>query len=503
MKSPFRAIIASLFLAISSFCQIPPYFTPGTVFIDGQRLTAAELEALVANATLNYPFYSTATAETSLGNGDLFLVLNSGNQFRKITAANALLDNTNWYSGAAQETNVTTNAFVLVWDGGATGQIFKVGLTNWPSLTAILTPQTNWDQNAALAAFDPLTGQSWSESWSYIGTNWVNWFSFTNSPGVGTNGNITNFPTVADADLVPWYDSAAASNGVTSFKTIKYSVTNSAIAGGRKNLIISSGGYSGVDPGYLTITADEIVLKNITNTGASYICTKLASTLNQTAFNFLPPWGGVDTNTSESLLSTWYYVWVISDGTNNGCVLSTNPVAPLYPTNVTYSALVGAARTMPSAAAFDDFLQLDKTCYIVPTNLLFGLIPTNYSPMWATNQWQTNSGVATNLEARFNMMVPPIAKTVTGYAGSVDTTSDATLVLSSGSANVASGFSGVTNAPGEVLIHGARSTLFQGYTFSEPFTIPVQTTSSNAVLIWWRCPIIGNTNGVTITGYGL
>ena len=92
-----KRIAALLFILMHFACfgQVPPYITPGTTFVDGQRLTAAELAALVSNASINYTFYSTATGETVLGNGDQILVLTSGNQYRRISAANFILNNTN------------------------------------------------------------------------------------------------------------------------------------------------------------------------------------------------------------------------------------------------------------------------------------------------------------------------------------------------------------------------------------------------------------------------
>ena len=410
---------------VAGLCQVPPYITPGIQLTNGQVLTAGQLNALVANASIGYGFYSTATGETVLGTGDRMLVLNAGNQYRLISANNAIFNNTNWYALAAQETNVTTNAYVLVLDGGTNGQVFKVGLTNWPQ------------------------------------------FTFTNAV-IGESSNLK-------------FVSGMYTNGTTS------------------GII-----------GYLT--ADEVLLKSIYGTGATFLARNLSVNMNGANWTGGAPWGGVENAYQPNLPSTWYYIWVLSDGVNQGAVLSTNRffvtnwgVIPGGITNVVYSAMVGAFVT-DASGNLDDFLQLGTQCYFDRTNLLNGNISTGWSAMWATNQGGTQPGVATNLAVNFNMMVPPIAKTVTGTAGQggPDSTPDNFgMSLSAGSASFNYGN---TNFLGEVVIAGLAynnaSNPYNGFSLAQQFTVPVQTTSSN-VLIWWRSLDTTQTNKIDLTGYGL
>ena len=488
-----------LFFCFGGWSQVPPYITPGVSLVDGQRLTAAQAMNLVSGASIGYGFYSTATGEASLNNGDQFLVLTSGNQFRRISAVNAFLNNTNWYANLPLETNVSTNAFVAVWDGGATGQLWRFGASNFVSVNSILPAQSNWNPNLLLGGYDATTGLSWSQNWLGIGSNWINWLPFTNNPGATTNG-ITNFVAVNDGDLMLWHSAAGSSNGVTSFKTLKYAITNSAVVASERNLKIIVD--ASLDPTIATITADEVVLKAInTNAlpGSSFIAKNLNVFVHHgvTYINPNPPWRGDDTN-NYGIFNPWYYVWVISDGTNTGAVLSTNPIVPIPPANVIYGAMVGALGT--GGNGNDNFpasLQIDRQVYLPPTNLLTCQVTNYYTALTGFQ-----AGVKTNLTTNFNWMIPPIAKTVSGVAGSMDTAVDAGLALS-GQVTILPGVD--TNFVGEITIRGAHSTtLFNGFTFSSPFTLPVDTTSiPGTALIWWKSVSGTTTNRVVITGYSL
>ena len=495
---------AVLLWATVSNAQVPPYLSPGFSFTNGQLVTAAQLNALVANATIGYNFYASSTGETLLGNADKFLVLTTGNQYRVITAANAFLNNTNQYLNAPQETNISTNALVLIFDGATsgTGQLWRWQATNWAAAALILQPQTNWDNAVIFAAYDTNTGVSYSYSWPYIGSNWNRWLSFTNTTA---NTNIVTNATPHDADLFAQLDSANASNKVVTWQNLKNGITNASVVADARNLKIVSDSYTNGSPvdATLFLTADEVLLKS-TN-GATYLYTNVNVTLNCFDWSSGPgaqlptaPWGGADTNSSSStfLTSQWYYVWLISDGTNNGAILSTNWRVPIFPnTNVTFSAMVGA-EFADANGFFRPSVQLDRQAWIYGTNVWTGIIGAGYSRMIMTN----SDGTTTNQSTNFNQLVPVIARTVTGNAGLNDNATDGGIYLSGGNALLGVGD---TNCPGQVRIIGAHTTtVFDGFTMSSQFSIPVQRTSSN-VVIWWKSSKNTITNAVNITGYGL
>ena len=497
-----------LLVAVTAHSQTPPYISPGFTFTNGQLVTAAQLNALVANASIGYQFYSTSTGETILGNGDKFLVLTTGNQFRLISAANAILNNTNQYANAAQETNATTNAFVLIWDGGATGQIFKFAATNWPAAALMLQPQTNWDNAVIFASYDTNTGVSYSYSWPYIGSNWNKWLSLTNSSANSSNSISTNgLPN--DGDLFITYNSTNSSNQVTTWQNLKYGVTNGAVQGDSKNLVIFTTGRQ--PAATLTVTADEVVLKHTNGLGASYLIRNLSQIMDPTLTTPTTPWGGFDTNFPGTLFptNTWLYVWALSDGTNSGCVFSTNYGAPIYPSNVCFSARISALFTGPQAAdngLLPGFYQIGNACSIVPKTLLDGLVQSNsYTALWATNADLTYTNQITN----FNRMVPPIAKTATGLAGISDTAKDCSFFISPSGALAWDGSLVSINA-GETFIRGVHcSQIWNGFTFCEPFTVAIATNSSLFGLVpgqayfLWTSQSAAVTNHVVITGYSL
>jgi hypothetical protein len=61
-------------------------------------------------------------------------------------------------------------------------------------------------------------------------------------------------------------------------------------------------------------------------------------------------------------INTWYYVWLISNGTNTGALYSLSQTAPTLPTGYIYKLLLGAVRTDGSGNIIET-LQVDDTVY--------------------------------------------------------------------------------------------------------------------------------------------
>lgn len=125
---------------------------------------------------------------------------------------------------------------------------------------------------------------------------------------------------------------------VTTAKILDANVTVAKLAGGFRPITGSSRNLVvfrtlAAPNNKLTATADELIL---TGAGVCY----LASTVNITADVTASGLNGLDTGAEAN--STWYYLFVIYDGTTVSALFSTSKTAPTMPAGYTHKALVGA-----------------------------------------------------------------------------------------------------------------------------------------------------------------
>jgi hypothetical protein len=158
-----------------------------------------------------------------------------------------------------------------------------------------------------------------------------------------------------------------------------------SIVGDSKNLIITNN--SGTPNSQIDIDADEIILKD--TDGRAY----LAEAVNLTANIAASGANGLDTGAEAN--STWYYVWVIYNGTNVAGLLSASSTAPTLPSGYTYKALMGAIYNDGSS----NFIKIYQTGKRV-----------NTTQAVATSTAPGLSYVSVSLGA----IIPPNAKRVTG-----------------------------------------------------------------------------------------
>ena len=152
-----------------------------------------------------------------------------------------------------------------------------------------------------------------------------------------------------------------------------------------RNLIITNN--SSTPNSQVDIDADEIVLKN--SSGIPYLASGVNLTVDITASGA----NGLDTGSEAS--STWYYLWVIYNGTTVAGLISASSTAPTLPTGYTYKALVGAVYN-DSSSNFVAFHQIGRRTFTGP-------------------QTAVNSGSATTYTSvSLATMVPPIAKSASG-----------------------------------------------------------------------------------------
>lgn len=131
-----------------------------------------------------------------------------------------------------------------------------------------------------------------------------------------------------------------------------YSVqTQQSAVGAFSNLKSSATGTSAA----ITITADEIVLEA---SAGSYLTVRGVNIAALSAAGSGA--NGLDTGTSAA--STWYSIWVISNGTTTAGLLSLSSTAPTMPSGYTFKARIGWMRTDSSVNKYPlSYIQLGKS----------------------------------------------------------------------------------------------------------------------------------------------
>lgn len=151
------------------------------------------------------------------------------------------------------------------------------------------------------------------------------------SSGVGGAGSFVSGPgTTVVGDIATW------SNNIGSQITDSGVSVNTLLAfgvqGTFKNLLISN---SSVTPySTINISADAVMLSN--GAGQYFVATNVSvnPNINNSGAN------GLDTSTVGS--STWYYAWVIYNGSTLAGLWSLSSTAPTMPSGYTFRARVGA-----------------------------------------------------------------------------------------------------------------------------------------------------------------
>jgi len=152
--------------------------------------------------------------------------------------------------------------------------------------------------------------------------------------------------------------------GMTSLASHQPSA--SGILAPHKNLVCKYVTAATVD-----IDADEVLLTD--SSGDQLLVSSVNLTLDITASGDL----GLDTGAEAG--STWYYLWVMSDGTTTTGRLSTSASAPTMGSN-TYKGLVGAVYN-DATPDFVDFHQRDRQVSIPPTTTLSGGGATTFTAL--------------------------------------------------------------------------------------------------------------------------
>lgn len=168
---------------------------------------------------------------------------------------------------------------------------------------------------------------------------------FVSTPVITYNATSLILPGAANITAAAGDVAEFESLGSGNWQCIKYmrangtAIVSSGAGGFFRNLYVRPGATPNTQ---IRVTADVLVLSDSSGV------TRTVRNLNATADCTVN--GAVNRLDAGSLAnSTWYFVWVISNGTTDGVLVSTSSTAPTLPSGYTYSACYGATYTDGSA----------------------------------------------------------------------------------------------------------------------------------------------------------
>jgi hypothetical protein len=269
-----------------------------------------------------------------------------------------------------------------------------------------------------------------------------------------TTGFITELTEIssidAAADYLLVFD--ASGNILGKAKPSALSNTPSIVAAFRNLKLVNN---SGSPTTSVDITAAEAVLKDGSNVP------KWHSGISVTANVTTTGAGGRDGGSEAP--NTWYFIFLISDGTSVSSLLSISPTGPTMPGSYVYKLLVGAAYN-GLTSDFVRFVQFDRRVY---------------RARWAsgalTNATINNDPTSATGYSALSIpdVVPSIATAVHGYAGSRSDNPGRLIVA------------GDTNGIGAVALWGSQdagaagANRLEGNDFmSGPFVVPLITAQT-------------------------
>lgn len=237
-----------------------------------------------------------------------------------------------------------------------------------------------------------------------------------------------------------------------------------SVASAGRNLVIQSASTT-----QAVVMADEMVLKNASN--VPLLVRNVNFTLDITLGVAL---NGFETGAVRGV-SRWYYIWMISNGSNVRGVLEDagagDGILPGGPdlsggvfAGYTYMAIVGQIRLNATGSGdMVAFAQFDRTVWIEDALIFTGQIAA------VNDAWEVLAGA--NL-TNFRAAVPPTGRSCRGSVGSIATNQNGFIVLGGGNAD---GTLNSTVPIGTVYVTlNVLATLNAGFTSATDYSIPVR-----------------------------
>lgn len=350
------------------------------------------------------------------------------------SATNAATSETNAAASAARLQGTSTSS-VAIGTGSKSfttqsGKFFDTG--KFVLITDDAAPSTNW-------MFGQVT--------AYTGTSLT-----VNVLAIGGSGTKT-----------AWTISLSGAQGATGAPGAAGADGASVVALTR-NLIAKNN--SGTPNSIMDVTADTVVLMNASN--ASYVANSVSISINIASSGA----NGLDTGAEAG--NTWYYLWIIYNGSTVAGLISTSATAPTMPSGYTYKALIGAVRNDGSSNFVKTWIS-ERKAQIANQNVLAA------TAVSSINTFQSLS---------ISSVVPPMAKTIGGTFGAGGATPTSHGMRIAGSANG----EGEHNEISQSYSGTASNTFVKGAPFDDCPLITAQT-------LYWTANTTDASSRIDISKY--
>lgn len=289
---------------------------------------------------------------------------------------------------------------------------------------------------------------------------------------------------VADEDIFLFLDASATPQAFKQITKLNLLPAQTAIvAFWRKLSIVNNAGSPTIK---FDVSVGELVMRN-SSTGAVRRTVGFSRTVDATLYSAGATVDGRDFATLNT--DTWYYVWAISDATNDRLLLSDSSTSPTFPAGYSLSCLLGAVYR-DAGSLFIRTWQTDDEVACVRQ------IPKIAAADF-TAKLATVSGTFEQVDLA-RCIPPAIASRVRGYVGTADTGVLMRLML-------ATEATGTTAAPtldvgiANICALSGTTTAIDGQEVTVAFDLPVKTSQQIS------CAILGTGAHVTmrINGFRL
>ena len=259
-------------------------------------------------------------------------------------------------------------------------------------------------------------GVTLNQTWISYGTPqmFVRTATDTNTWGAWQEIALINSPAFTGTPTAP---TASPGTSTTQLATTAFvqastplSLKTSGISGSFSDLKASAPGTNAT----VTVTADAICLKNASNEQVVLNAVSVAPSLAASGAN------GLDTG--ASVASTWYYVWVIWNGTTASGLLSLSATSPTMPVGYTHKAMISVVRS-------------DSTANKFPISFIQAGDDWQYKPAAGSNLVGATPLAASGIAG--SVITPTyVAVSVSNYVPQIATSVDVQVSLSAANGNV-------------------------------------------------------------------
>lgn len=241
------------------------------------------------------------------------------------------------------------------------------------------------------------------------------------------------------------------------------------VQGTFKNLKITNGGTPDTQ---IAITADQVMLQN--NAGGAAKVSTVSVTISMVASGA----NGLDAGSVAQ--ATWYYIYVIYNGSTTAGLASTSPTSPTLPAGYTFFTRLGAITTGAASTNLTRIIQYGRDAqYVVTPASQTAALPVITSPVGGSpwNAYSVSSVVPTAVASKIRI--------ASQFAIAANSTSVTNALMVAPNNNYSTS-SGLVTSPFQPFARGANyggGTVSEATQFNDVFEFVLESTNIYAGIV--------------------